>query len=218
MSVREKLKEIRLKKGLTLTEVADRSGWGYGTVQGWESGRVEPPLEKLQRLCDLYGISPLDLLDHYPDYDEVQAVLQTPLGERSLEDRIIAAFGDYRVHALDDLIRLRDRLSPEQRASITLQAEQIQEEAELVRRTNLLERYGGMAGSKVVKAVMEAYKDNLYEDDILFAYYSLTDNGKANFLSLLDVVFHEWHQSFVTDAALDYTRARLQEARKAKGW
>ena len=51
----EKLREIREKKGFTMREVAEIIDINYSYISKIEKGKI-PSLEKLNKLCDLYGI------------------------------------------------------------------------------------------------------------------------------------------------------------------
>jgi transcriptional regulator with XRE-family HTH domain len=50
-----KLKKIREEKGLTIREVAEQIDVHFTYISKIENGKV-PSLEKLNKLCDLYGI------------------------------------------------------------------------------------------------------------------------------------------------------------------
>lgn len=51
------LKAARINAGLTLQEVAKRSGFCISSLVGWESGDVDLSARKLFKLCALYGVS-----------------------------------------------------------------------------------------------------------------------------------------------------------------
>lgn len=67
----EKLKALRIYKNYSLQYVADRmlSSKNRGTVNHWESGRAQPSLSQLKKLCDLYGVNVLEFLGDV--YNEV---------------------------------------------------------------------------------------------------------------------------------------------------
>lgn len=57
MTLGQKLKNARLKKGLTLQQVADALGRKTrASVQHWESGYRIPKLSNLKRLAKLYDV------------------------------------------------------------------------------------------------------------------------------------------------------------------
>lgn len=57
MSIGERIKELRTKKGLTLQQVGDAFGITRASVAGWERGDSRPDQEKLSTLAELFGTS-----------------------------------------------------------------------------------------------------------------------------------------------------------------
>lgn len=55
-SLSGKLREFRLKAGMTAKEVGDKIGRSEKTISGWEHGRGQPDADMLFRLCQLYGV------------------------------------------------------------------------------------------------------------------------------------------------------------------
>lgn len=53
----ERLKELRLKKGLTQTELGEKVGVKQNTFTNWENGKREPNFENLIKLADLLEVS-----------------------------------------------------------------------------------------------------------------------------------------------------------------
>lgn len=51
-----KLREFRLRSGLTAKEAGDMIGKSDKTVSGWEHGRGQPDADMLFRLCEIYKI------------------------------------------------------------------------------------------------------------------------------------------------------------------
>ena len=52
-----KLKPARLKKKLTLVQVGMRLNTTHATISRHESEKLEPSIDTLRDLCDLYGVS-----------------------------------------------------------------------------------------------------------------------------------------------------------------
>lgn len=52
-----RLKELRLKKGLTQTELGEKVGVKQSTFTNWENGKREPSFENLVKLADLLEVS-----------------------------------------------------------------------------------------------------------------------------------------------------------------
>ncbi len=53
----QRLKELRLKKGLTQTELGEKVGVKQNTLTNWENGKREPSFENLVKLADLLDVS-----------------------------------------------------------------------------------------------------------------------------------------------------------------
>lgn len=53
----ERLKQLRLKKGLTQTELGEKVGVKQNTFTNWENGKREPSFENLIKLADLLEVS-----------------------------------------------------------------------------------------------------------------------------------------------------------------
>lgn len=56
------LKAARVNAGLTLEQVAEKTGFNPISISNWEHNRHEPRLSKLNKLCEVYGVS-LDQVD-----------------------------------------------------------------------------------------------------------------------------------------------------------
>lgn len=63
MGYLDKLAEIRKRRGLTQSQLAERMGVEQPTVQRWEKGKREPDLGQLQTLAGVLGITAGELLD-----------------------------------------------------------------------------------------------------------------------------------------------------------
>lgn len=53
----ERLKELRLKKGLTQTELGEKVGVKQSTFTNWENGKREPNFETIIKIADLLEVS-----------------------------------------------------------------------------------------------------------------------------------------------------------------
>ena len=53
----QRLKELRLKKGLTQTELGEKVGVKQSTFTNWENGKREPNFETIIKLADLLEVS-----------------------------------------------------------------------------------------------------------------------------------------------------------------
>ena len=62
MNFAERLKQMRLKHGLTQDEAAVALQVTKGSISAWENGRNRPLFEQLVSICDLFRCSADDLL------------------------------------------------------------------------------------------------------------------------------------------------------------
>ena len=53
----QRLKEVRIKRGLTQTELGEKVGVKQNTFTNWEKGKREPSFENLIKLADLLEVS-----------------------------------------------------------------------------------------------------------------------------------------------------------------
>ena len=53
----ERIRALRLAKGLTLQQVGDVFGISRGSVSNWEAGHAQPDPRKIERLAQLFGTS-----------------------------------------------------------------------------------------------------------------------------------------------------------------
>lgn len=72
----ERLKQARLKQGLSLAEVAERLGISHGAVAKWEQGRARPRLKRLIALSKILQVRPDDLLRAAELRNTPDAILQ----------------------------------------------------------------------------------------------------------------------------------------------
>ena len=62
----ERLKILRLISGLSIRQVAQRLERSPGTISNWETGKISPDVDSVEKLCKLYSISPNQLLGWEP--------------------------------------------------------------------------------------------------------------------------------------------------------
>lgn len=58
----ENIKKLREQKGLSQTELAKRVGVTSGMVSFYESGRSYPRMDKIEKLAQVLGVTPQELL------------------------------------------------------------------------------------------------------------------------------------------------------------
>ena len=65
----QRLKELRLKKGLTQTELGEKVGVKQNTFTNWENGKREPNFETLLKLASILNTTTSYLLGEKNDFD-----------------------------------------------------------------------------------------------------------------------------------------------------
>jgi transcriptional regulator with XRE-family HTH domain len=58
----EKLRNMRRENGFTQAQISERIGVARTTYAEYEQGKIQPPIEKIQRICKLFGIETSALL------------------------------------------------------------------------------------------------------------------------------------------------------------
>ena len=79
------LKNLRIARSLSQSEVAEAIGTSANTVSRWERGIATPSLYYRRKLADLFGLDPQELFsDLNGETDETTVIF--PLGSGSLEN------------------------------------------------------------------------------------------------------------------------------------
>lgn len=53
----EQIRRLRTAQGITQVELAHRLGVSKQSVSNWENNNIQPSIELLERLADLFGVS-----------------------------------------------------------------------------------------------------------------------------------------------------------------
>lgn len=90
MTLPERLMKLRKAAGLSQEEVADRLELTRQTVSKWETGQSSPDLDKVLPLCELYNITPDELLHDggSDEADELKAQKDAARAEELLEKSV----------------------------------------------------------------------------------------------------------------------------------
>ena len=107
MSLANNLKYLRLQHKLSQDYIAELLEYkSFTTIQKWESGISEPPLDKLKVLADLYQISINRLLDDDLSVSQETDTMKFTSAQDALkfviEQPMIAAFGGYDLDKMTD--------------------------------------------------------------------------------------------------------------------
>ena len=62
-SFAKNLKEIRLKKGISLRQLADATGKNINIVKAWESAKSKPKFDALKKICVFLDVRCDELLE-----------------------------------------------------------------------------------------------------------------------------------------------------------
>jgi len=85
MEIGERLRKVRKFRGLSLDEVAKRSGVSKTTLSQWETGKHEPQAARLRRVLNVLDITHEQL---YEDFDAVfvaEALEKFETGAKDIE-------------------------------------------------------------------------------------------------------------------------------------
>lgn len=76
MDIGKNIRENRLRLGMTQQDLADRLNVTFQAVSRWENNEVEPSLDTLNRMSEIFSISVDELMGREPEVKEV--VVQAP--------------------------------------------------------------------------------------------------------------------------------------------
>lgn len=202
----ENLKQARTRKNMKQADVAELLGCAPTSLTNWENGKVQPSLDVLSRICAIYEISPLSLLDREYDFKDLAAISGKPIPERTYEEQIALNFSS---NTLQRLISVEAQRKETQR---------IEETAAFLQRTELLQRFGSMNQAQIETVRAEYDGNGKADNDILFAFHALTGENKRAFLSMLSGLLSDSDnvQQFNEnmDKAAAFTLDRLSVMRK----
>lgn len=79
MTFQNKLRNLRISRGLTQMEVAEGLGTSQSSITSWESGRREPDFATIRRLADYFNVPMSSLLpsEDMKSDDELNAISQS---------------------------------------------------------------------------------------------------------------------------------------------
>lgn len=70
MNYSDKIRNLRLQRGLTQMELADRLGTSQSSITSWENGRREPDFATFRKLADFFRVPMSALLPSSDEIDE----------------------------------------------------------------------------------------------------------------------------------------------------
>jgi len=205
-SVGTMLRQARAIAGLKQSDVAAELDCAATSLTNWENDKVQPSFEILSKLCQVYGISPLSLLNKEYKYADIVEIADKPIVERTYEEQIALNFSG--------AILKRSMTSAD-----SLAATEADEMADFILDLELVDRFSERLKPEEMFALKEEYDANGDADiDILFAYHILSSDCKAAFLSMLSglIVEDDNLQPFskYVGFAANYTYNNLVNERK----
>ena len=79
MEIGNKIKQLRYKAGLTQEQLASKLGISAQSISKWEGAQSVPDLEKILKLCEVFGVSTDYLLKDEMEVEEVKEDVYEPL-------------------------------------------------------------------------------------------------------------------------------------------
>ena len=70
MEFSTKLRNLRIQRGLTQMELAEKLGTSQSSITSWESARREPDFATVRRLAEFFGVPMIALLPSDDDVDD----------------------------------------------------------------------------------------------------------------------------------------------------
>lgn len=74
-SIHERIKDARIKKGLSMKALGELLGVNWQTIQQWENGSTAPKRTRLTKVAEFFGITEQFLLNGEEQGDHVQVAL-----------------------------------------------------------------------------------------------------------------------------------------------
>lgn len=73
----DNLRNLRIQRGLTQVELADRLGTSQSSITAWESERREPDFKTIKRLADFFRVPLSALLPSESEPDNLGAIAES---------------------------------------------------------------------------------------------------------------------------------------------
>jgi len=74
--ISDNLRLIRIIRGYSVRQIAQMVGRSPGTISNWESGKISPDVDTFAKLCNIYNISPNELIG-WVDCDEIMEFIES---------------------------------------------------------------------------------------------------------------------------------------------
>lgn len=87
--IRDRITELRLKKGLSEYQLSLALGNSQGYIQSISSGRTLPSMRSFLDICEFFDITPVEFFDYDNHYPEIYRDLFEKIKKLSNEDIIL---------------------------------------------------------------------------------------------------------------------------------
>ena len=87
MSFSDKLYDLRISKGISQKELADRLGVAQSSINYWEKGQRDPSITIVKKIAEFFGVS-LDYLMEMNNTDEPQTIAAHFEGDEFTEEEL----------------------------------------------------------------------------------------------------------------------------------
>lgn len=81
----KKLKEIRIRKGFTQKELAEKLNTTQNTYSRWESDNIKPSYIDIINLANIYGVSTDYILEHKQEKESKLVMIEKMLNDNQKE-------------------------------------------------------------------------------------------------------------------------------------
>ena len=106
MELKDTLKQIREKNGLTKRELCEKTGISERAYLTYEFGEREPKISVIQKLADFYGVPTDYLLGREPAPDDPIEMLSRELNLNLYEKAIVTAYLAMDTKSRTDLVKM----------------------------------------------------------------------------------------------------------------
>lgn len=113
-----KLKELRTKKGVTISQLCDELQMNQNTYAKYERNERDVSTETLSKLADFYGVTTDYLLGREPAPNPFADLGLDEAGEQEMLKQYMSFEPEVRAMLMDVLIKLADSAKPDEPAEI----------------------------------------------------------------------------------------------------
>ena len=106
MGIGERIKMVRVEKGMTQKQLGDLCGMADSAIRRYESGRGNPTQKTLQRIADALDIHILDLLGAGEHLDKYQATARFPNGDTMTMENVREVYNQVPAETQQEFLKM----------------------------------------------------------------------------------------------------------------